>query len=314
MKTKRYWAGGFLWGGTNSKLDEFLNSNLWQIGYSKDTDRKGGKKFWEMLNEIVPGDEFAIKGMGGKHDLKIHYIGEVVEVDSNLGIIRMQQLDRPLYKGKGPKGKGAGNWLDTLVPVSRTDIIDTIFHGRSERTKSESDISMRVDIPLNLILYGPPGTGKTYQLNEVLSKKFIKLGVTRTREAYLQEIVAGLPWWQVIALVLLDFDKARVPNINDHELLRAKDEIMNLKNCRNMIWAMLQSHTVEDCPNVNYSRRSQPLLFSKDDDGAWSIDSTIAQNEVPELFDIKQRVDSPEKQVEVVKRYEFVTFSPILFV
>jgi len=301
MKTKRYWAGGFLWGGEDSKREEFVNGNYWQIGSSRDTKTASGKKFWNLFDQISPGDELAIKGLGGKHDLVVHYIGEIAEVDAEQGLVRMKKLDRPLYKNKAPTGKGAGNWFDTLLPVERPDIIKMIFQGAPERPRSPS-------IPLNLILYGPPGTGKTYHLNEVLAKEFMTSGVPQTRGEFFQELVSDLSWWQVIALVLLELKKARVPAINDHELLRAKDAIMAQMNSRAMIWAMLQSHTVEDCPNVKYSKRLQPLIFSKDNTGAWSVDVSLVENETPELLQIMQRTKSYEEKTETVRRYEFVTF------
>lgn len=304
MKAKRYWAGGFLWGGKDSKLDGFLKGNYWQTGYKRDTTRESGQKFWGLFDRISPGDELAIKGLGGKYDLAVHYIGEVTEIDADQGIVHMKRLERSLYKDKAPTGKGAGNWFDTLVPVERPDIIEAIFHGQSvvvERPKPAS-------IPLNLILYGPPGTGKTYHLNEVLAREFITAGVSRTRDNLLQEVVSELSWWQVIALVLLDLGAAKVPDINNHEFLRAKDAIMAQKNCRTMIWAMLQSHTIEECSNVKYSKRSQPLLFSKDDEGGWSVNQSLVENETPELLQIKRQLDEHGEETETVRRYDFVTF------
>lgn len=306
MKTKKYWAGGFLWGGKESKRDEFIKGNYWQVGYDRNTTKPSGKKCWELFDEISPGDELAIKGLGGKHDLAIHYLGQVTKVDTQKGRVTMRRLDRPLYNGKAPTGKGAGNWFDTLVPVERADIIDKIFHAKEEQVPGE--MQPRPNLPLNQILYGPPGTGKTFHLNDVLARNFTSTDVALTREEFLQEVVADLSWWQVIVLVLLDLGSARVPEINSHELLRAKDEIMAQKNCRAMIWAMLQSHTVEDCPNVKYSKRLQPLLFSKDDSGVWSIDRALVQNEVPDILAVKERIDGYEERRETVRRFEFVTF------
>lgn len=301
MKTKRYWAGGFLWGAKESKRDEFVNNDYWQIGYPRDTESKSGKKCWKLFDQITKGDEFAIKGLGGKHDLVIHYVGEVQGMDPEKGIVRMKRLNRPLYKDKAPTGKGAGNWFDTLVPVERPDIIEAIFRGLDMEPP-------QVSIPLTLILYGPPGTGKTYHLNEVLCKQFMTTDVTKSRNVFLEEIVSELSWWQVVALVLLDLKSARVPEIQSHEILKAKDAIMAQKNSRAMIWAMLQSHTVEDCPNVKYSKRLQPLLFSKDDKSAWHIDVDLVENETPELLQILDRIGTYEEKAETVRRYEFVTF------
>ena len=304
VKTKRYWAGGFLWGGEDSKLDDFLSGNYWQMGYKQDTREKAGKKFWNLFDQICPGDEFAIKGLGGKHDLSVHYVGEVTKVDADNGKLLLRRLDRPLYKGKGPSGKGAGNWFDTLLAVERPDIIETVFRGQGIKPPPPQP-----SIPLNLILYGPPGTGKTYYLNEVLAAEFTTRGAAKSRDSFLQEVAGDLAWWQVIVLSLLDLGAARGPEIHSHELLRAKDAIMAQKNSRAMIWSMLQSHAIEACENVKYSKRSQPLLFSKDEQGVWSVDPSLVAEEAPELLDIKQRLDSYEEdEAETVRRCEFVTF------
>ncbi|MEE8186506.1 MAG: AAA family ATPase, partial [Nitrososphaerales archaeon] len=306
MRTKRYWAGGFLWGGEVSKLEEFMKGGFWQTGYSREDKDTTSLKNWELFDQILPGDEFAIKGLGGKYDLAIHYIGQVLKVDSDNGIVRLNRLERPLYRGKAPTGKGAGNWFDTLVPVERPDIIETIFHGRViEETESASP---PVDLPVNLLIYGPPGTGKTYHLIEVLSNQFTTTGVVKSRESFLEEVVSDLSWWQVITLVLLDLKSTKVPKIYSHEILCAKDRIMAQQNARTMIWSMLQRHTVEDCPYVKYSTRAQPLLFSKDKNGAWSVDKSLVESETPELLLINEHIETYEETTETVRRYEFVTF------
>jgi 5-methylcytosine-specific restriction protein B len=78
----------------------------------------------------------------------------------------------PLYKGKRPTGRGSHNWRDTLIPVTRSDIIYMIF-GDPEFSGQDSDTPVvPIDVPLNLIIYGPPGTGKTYLLTHSLKQKF----------------------------------------------------------------------------------------------------------------------------------------------
>ena len=306
METKKYWAGGFLWGGKESKLDEFVKGDFWQVGYSIETTRSSGKKCWDLFNQISEGDELAIKGLGGKYDLVVYYIGEILNINHKNGIVKMKKLERHLYKGKAPTGKGAGNWFDTLVPVQRQEDIKSIFYGYSiDEIPGES---IAPEIPLNLILYGPPGTGKTYYLNETLCNQFTSKGVVKPRNEFLQDIVSELFWWQVIALVLLDLKSARVPEIHSHEILKAKDAIMHQKNANAMIWSTLQIHTAEDCPNVKYEKRLQPLLFSKDDKGVWSIDKVLVENETPDLLQFKERIDSYTESAETVRRYDFVTF------
>ncbi len=184
--SKKYWAGGFLWGGENSKLEEFIDGNYWQIGWPKDDPNDAARKTWEAFAGINKGDEFAIKGFGGQNDLKIYYIGEVVSVDRDAGRLGLKRLERTLFKGKRPVGAGSGNWFSTLVPVTSPPVIDLLFNGKDngvasapvdelkpytieqaldglffERAEFEAILNMWRD-KKNLILQGPPGVGKTF--------------------------------------------------------------------------------------------------------------------------------------------------------
>ncbi|MBT1070698.1 AAA family ATPase [Pelotalea chapellei] len=163
-------------------------------------------------------------------------------------------------------------------------------------------------IPLNLILYGPPGTGKTYLLQNEYFPLFTTSKTQQSRESFLEKLVAELSWWQVVALVLLDLKKARVPEIYQHPLLQAKDRIMAQKNSRAMIWAMLQTHTVTDCPHVLYTKRLEPLIFAKDSSGSWTVDAELVQTEVPELLSFQQAIAKFQPAEEEVQRYSFLTF------
>ncbi|MCC7385956.1 MAG: hypothetical protein IT384_29170 [Deltaproteobacteria bacterium] len=126
VRSRRYWAGGHRW-GAESKLDEFLGHNHWRIGWGKDDAEEAAKKTWARFAEVKSGDRFAIKGYGGTHDLKIHFVGEVTAVDLEQGLLQLTRLNVPMYEGKAPRGSGAENWQDTLVPITRPDIIQMIF-------------------------------------------------------------------------------------------------------------------------------------------------------------------------------------------
>ena len=129
---KRYWAGGFLWGGQGGKgeshLAEFLEGNIWKTGYTRDGTDKRHTDHWELFDQIMPGDEFAIKGFGGRNDLKIYYVGEVQAVDGNNGAVSLKPLARTLFHGKAPSA-GGGNWFGTLLEVTDPDAVQKVFHG-----------------------------------------------------------------------------------------------------------------------------------------------------------------------------------------
>jgi hypothetical protein len=128
--SKQFWAGGFQWGDT-SKLDEFIRGNFWQIGWRQTDTKPAAKKTWSYFDHVREGDEFAIKGYGGRNDLRIHYIGEVVGKTDD-GILKLKQIDRPLYRDKAPKGLKGATWFETLVPIKSQSTIDTIFHGKGK--------------------------------------------------------------------------------------------------------------------------------------------------------------------------------------
>lgn len=152
----QYWAGGF---DEQTRLERFISENMWQVGWKRDDARPAAVRTWKAFDAIQVGDHFAIKGLGGTHDLVIHYVGEVMSIEAEAGRLQLRRSDVPLYRGKAPTKTGAGNWHDTLVPVTRPDIIAMVFGGAVPAADAIVE-QAPVDLPLNLILYGPPGTGK----------------------------------------------------------------------------------------------------------------------------------------------------------
>lgn len=160
---KQYWVGGFQWDDV-SKLAEFTQGNFWQIGWDKQDQKRAAKQTWSLFEKVTVGDEFAIKGYGGRNDLVVHYIGEVLEKESEHGILKLEKLERPLYRGKGPQGT---SWFPALVPVTSRPVIDLIFGGKEQTALVEgSPTNDPKPLVNNLVLCGPPGTGKTYETIE----------------------------------------------------------------------------------------------------------------------------------------------------
>jgi hypothetical protein len=167
------------------------------------------------------------------------------------------------------------------------------------------------DISLNTIYYGPPGTGKTYKLlNGLIKDLFADKVSSRTEQERAMDLIEGsdLSWWQVIALCLLDSGKAaKVSAIRDHVLMQAKIAASSNKQPANAIWAHLQMHTKEDCPNVKYAKSCDPLLFWKDADSLWSIDADAAETYAPDLVELLKSFRSEQTDPDN-KRYVFTTF------
>jgi hypothetical protein len=57
---KQYWAGGSRWGDT-SKVEEFTQGDVWQIGWDKEDENRTAKETWSLFEHMKVGDEFARK-------------------------------------------------------------------------------------------------------------------------------------------------------------------------------------------------------------------------------------------------------------
>jgi hypothetical protein len=298
---RRYWAGAFMIGGA-SQLDQFLKDDCWRHGYPRSGTRLSGQRTWELFDQIQIGDWFAIKGYGGTHDLVVHYVGEVTEIDADQGQVALRRLDVPLYKGKAPRSAGGGRWFDTLLAVTRADAIASIF-GRHARPPA-----VGIDLPLNQILYGPPGTGKTYHVQTQIAPRFTRQPETASRVADIEQAIdalSDLPWWQVVALALHDRGgSSRVEPLLTHPWLKAKYAAQAISTkLGNIVWAQLQQHTVESSETVNYARRSGTLLFDKQPDGTWQL-----ANPLPgELAELAKELRGGAQEAER-RDYEMVTF------
>jgi dynein-related subfamily AAA family protein len=160
----------------------------------------------------------------------------------------------------------------------------------------------------NVIYYGPPGTGKTYRLRNEMFPHFTEVkSATSDEERYLS-IAESYTWWQIVGAAVLDLGSTSVPELQHHALIRAKNAISDQQNVKAMLWAMLQQHTVEDCENVRYSRRNEPLFFYKEPNSRWRVvEEQVAAN-APEIQEILEQMSADSDSEVSIRRYEFVTF------
>lgn len=302
---RQYWAGGF---SEPTRLEKFKAENLWQIGWKRTSERPAAKKAWKQFAGIKPGDYFAIKGLGGKHDLTVHYVGEVIGVEPEEGKLQLRPLALPHYKGKGPTGPGANNWQNTLVPIKRVDIIEKIF---GVPTAGDPDVSPEHPIgnpppanhlPLNLILYGPPGTGKTHRVTHSLIKEFQRAPTASDTDA---EIAETLTWMQAIAIALHDHGgKAKVSTLEAHPLIKAKYAATTMRAPLDAsLWGALQRHTIKTSKTVNYASRSGEQLFDKQADSTWMLVVELPE----ELRSIVKQRKTPSFAT-TLDDFTFVTF------
>lgn len=164
-KSRNYWSGGVMWGSEN-KTKEFVAGNYWQIGWKDKTASNGAKQAWSNIEKVKVGDYLAFHSFGGHNDLTIHYLAEVTNKDTEKGILNISKLPTNNYfKGKAPKMK-KGTWFGTLLPVTGSNAINTIFHVDEEETEMIPEKIVEygsiINSKKNVILQGAPGTGKTY--------------------------------------------------------------------------------------------------------------------------------------------------------
>jgi hypothetical protein len=164
------------------------------------------------------------------------------------------------------------------------------------------------NIPLNLVLYGPPGTGKTYKLKDEYFPLFTDYHSTKSKSEYAQELVNNLTWWETIALVLLDLKSAKVKDIAEHDLMKAKIDKSKAQKPKNAIWLWLQRHTKPDCEYVKLAVRDEPYIFTKTKDSVWEIDDQLTKEELPELETILNNYKKYKVEQKEEKRYSFITF------
>jgi hypothetical protein len=303
---RQYWAGGY---AKARRLEEFLAGNFWKIGWPPDSEDPAAQRTWKHFARIRPGDYFAIKGLGGSHDLKIRYVGEVVSIDADQGRLDLRRLDVPLYKGKAPTKRGAGNWHDTLVPIVRPDVVSMIF-GASTGTLvgGAPPPPPPVDLPLNLIYYGPPGTGKTYQLAQNLKPRFQRVAAGGDVFDALRTISEELTWGHAVAVALhLLGGEADVDALVESPLLKAKYAAKPIQvTLRHRIWSVLGSHTIDGSQTVGNRRRFGDKLFNKRPGrgSKWFLAAELPE----ELAEIAKRVKAPATPAAPRPDHDFVTF------
>ncbi|SDS31313.1 AAA domain (dynein-related subfamily) [Gillisia sp. Hel1_33_143] len=173
----------------------------------------------------------------------------------------------------------------------------------------KKDTKLKFQDSLNQIFYGPPGTGKTFYLKDQLFEKYTSLETSITEEQHFEAVVNKCSWWQVIAIALLDLNKAKVSDIFEHKWVQKKASLSNSNTIRPTLWGQLQSHTVNECEFVKVTNRQQPLIFEKTEDSYWEILEEQVNELVPELYDIKDSVENYDPDPDkIIKHFDFVTF------
>jgi 5-methylcytosine-specific restriction protein B len=276
----RFWAGGHQWGDTSRK-NEFIAGNFWEHGYPANAKDPAARITWERFRKIRPGDWFAIKGYGGKNQLRIWYVGRVLAKDEAKARIDLQPLQSPsLYRDTAPPGP---NWFDTLVPIDEPEAIDVIFPDYFPHSSESMPKQTAPSLPLapNTILYGPPGTGKTYSLHQWMSAyKPANTTAAKPTKALTQSVLDSLRWTDLIALAMHSFGRpVLAAELAEHPYIAQRYARNNVVTpIVRFLWAYLQTHAVEDSKTVHHQGKRAPHLFDKDSKGAWFLPEGLPED------------------------------------
>ncbi|WP_282031749.1 AAA family ATPase [Winogradskyella eximia] len=329
-----YWV--YSPGANASKWDEFYNEGIMGLGWDALGDlndyptKKAIKKKLQELENVTSTKQ---NDTAANYEfLKVIKPDDVIIVKKGVsellgyGVVTSDYFynsNREFYqKCRSVDWQLKGNWkidfnlpLKTLTNVTKykeddnTNYYDkllSIMEGNEIKDTSEST---QKGASFNQILYGPPGTGKTYFLKEQLFEKYTIKETSISHEKFFEETVSDLTWWHVIALALLEIGTARVNAILENRWVSKKASLSESKNVRATLWGTLQMHTVIESKNVAYTQRQAPFIFDKNEDKSWSLLEAELKEQVPELYDILDKVNNfktnPDK---VIKNYSFVTF------
>jgi hypothetical protein len=288
------------------KSKEELKSAIVQAGLSGTNPTNDTLAGWQFANEIKEGDVIiAKKGIDT-------YLG--------YGIVAgpyRHDSSRISYRNVIPVAwKDTGEWKETEGRIALKTLTDItpypdyvqklIRMMNIQMSESSNSINKSLSTAENLILYGPPGTGKTYNLTKYF-KDYTASNSGESEESYLARLVADKPWWQIVGAAVLEMDRIKVRDLLKHRLVLAKLSQSDIKNPGARLWATLQSHTVQECEQVNYQKRLYPQVFWKDASSVWSIKAEQLTEVAPEIIEL-QNESKKVPSTETVKRYEFVTF------
>lgn len=161
--------------------------------------------------------------------------------------------------------------------------------------------------PLNQILYGPPGTGKTYKLLQLIKEMDLVKELSQSKPDY-NGFVSGYLWWEILAMVLLDNKESSVPQMLNHELVKAKLAISNIQHAPQRLWSTLQNHTVEACTNVKLKIRSGEPVFYKEPGSNWRLDDISEfKEQFPFLVDEWKNFKESGKDLSEQRNFVFTT-------
>lgn len=228
--------------------------------------------------------------IGNANDLKAHRSGYLPSGNSTFAEVKPDRIRAANTLFFGPK-------------------YNVTFLNNNTHNTPKTEIKMKTNLPnLNVILYGPPGTGKTYKLQSEYFTYFKEEATNQSKEEFEYDLISKLSWWQVIAMILLEKGKLNVPDMKEHRFTKYKLAVSNTKSLNQTFWGQLSAHTIEESTTVDYSKRSNILVFNKEEEKSiWFIEDSKKSK----LFDLQELlidIHNFQPKTNSKNNYSFITF------
>ncbi|MBP9888850.1 MAG: AAA family ATPase [Leptospiraceae bacterium] len=130
----QYWAGGW-WGQGNPKetIQNLIDEGYWRIGWERNENKVASTYYNYLDRDMNVGDEFALKGMAGRKNIRIYAKGKIKGFENDTHGLRKKVLiewtNREAFLMTWPKGKGTGNWTATLLKITDDELNQNIFNS-----------------------------------------------------------------------------------------------------------------------------------------------------------------------------------------
>lgn len=338
----KYWL--YSAGEKSYKWDEFYKDGIMAIGWDYLGDLTKYSSQEEIANKITKEENRTQYPMNDSKAnwefVKNMHIGDIVYVKKGLqdaligrGIVKSDYIYdeiRNEYKSIRKvewTHNGAYdvdfNILDikqwnqkTLTEISQSKYkdfclkIEDVFMKKQSEEESNN---LQLNIPLNQILYGPPGTGKTFSVRKYIDEILGKnpgLNI-ENEDQRINNVVKDSNWYSAIALSMYQNgknNKYKVAELLEQKIIKAFSLTRENKNVRAALWAQMQIHTHENCPNVNYSNRLAPFIFEKNENSEWYLTEDGIKFVEENLSEQLEQLSTKNNTRKLEDFYKFLTF------
>lgn len=338
----KYWL--YSAGEKSYKWDEFYKDGIMAIGWDYLGDLTKYSSQEEIANKITKEEN---KTQYPMNDSKANWefakdmqVGDIVYVKKGLqdaligrGIVKSDYIydaNRNEYKSIRKvewthngiydvdfKVLDIKQWNQkTLTEISQSKYKDFCLKIEDvfmKKQPEENSNSLQVNIPLNQILYGPPGTGKTYSVRQYITDIVGQNPGLKTdnEEQKINNAVKDLTWYSAIALSMYQNgknNKYKVAELLEQKIIKTFSLTRENKNVRAALWAQMQIHTHENCPNVNYSNRLAPFIFEKNENSEWYLTEDGIKFVEENLSEQLEQLSAKNNTRKLEDFYKFLTF------